>query len=133
MNCRESDVQAADGEKYVLTPDFIKIERKVFKEASREFTPNVIEPSFGIGRILYSLLEHSYWAREQDADRRVLSLPPAVAPIKCLIVPLSGNEAFRPLLREVCASLGLTLAFQKADSCLSCSQEDALCRHLLSR
>jgi len=97
----ESDVQAADGEKYVLTPDFIKIERKVFKEASREFTPNVIEPSFGIGRILYSLLEHSYWAREKDADRRVLSLPPAVAPIKCLIVPLSGNEGFRPLLRDV--------------------------------
>ena len=102
MLCSESDVQAADGEKYVLTPDFIKIERKVFKEASREFTPNVIEPSFGIGRILYSLLEHSYWAREKDADRRVLSLPPAVAPIKCLIVPLSGNEAFRPLLRDVC-------------------------------
>lgn len=39
----------------------------------REFTPNVIEPSFGIGRILYSLLEHSYWAREEDAARGVSS------------------------------------------------------------
>lgn len=37
----------------------------------RDFTPNVIEPSFGIGRILYSLLEHSYWAREQDKQRGV--------------------------------------------------------------
>ena len=37
----------------------------------RDFTPNVIEPSFGIGRILYSLLEHSYWAREQDKARGV--------------------------------------------------------------
>lgn len=37
----------------------------------REFIPNVIEPSFGIGRILYSLLEHSYWAREQDKARGV--------------------------------------------------------------
>lgn len=37
----------------------------------REFTPNVIEPSFGIGRILYSLLEHSYWRREQDLARGV--------------------------------------------------------------
>lgn len=37
----------------------------------REYTPNVIEPSFGIGRILYSLLEHSYWARENDVARGV--------------------------------------------------------------
>lgn len=42
-------------------------------QAVRDFTPNVIEPSFGIGRILYSLLEHSYWAREQDAARGVSS------------------------------------------------------------
>lgn len=96
-----SDIQAADGQTYALTPDFLKIERRVFKSTSREFTPNVIEPSFGIGRILYSLLEHSYWSRAEDVDRRVLSLPPSVAPIKCLIVPISSNEAFRPLLKEI--------------------------------
>jgi glycyl-tRNA synthetase (class II) len=37
----------------------------------REFTPNVIEPSFGLGRILYVLLEHNFWAREQDVERGV--------------------------------------------------------------
>jgi glycyl-tRNA synthetase len=68
----------------------------------REFVPNVIEPSFGIGRILYSLLEHSYWAREDDVNRGVLSLPPTIAPIKVLIVPISGNTEFKPLIREVC-------------------------------
>ncbi len=89
----------------------------------REYTPNVIEPSFGIGRILYSLLEHSYWAREQDIARgvsrptgvtplkprltpcyaqQVLSFPPLIAPIKCLIVPLSSNEAFNGRVAEVC-------------------------------
>ena len=34
---------------------------------------------------------------------QVLSLPPSVAPIKCLLVPISNNEALKPLLREVCA------------------------------
>lgn len=100
----QSEIQAADGEKHILTPDFIKIEQRTEKISSREFTPNVIEPSFGIGRILYSLLEHSFWSREDDVNRRVLSLPPSVAPIKCLIVPISNNEAFRPLLAEVCES-----------------------------
>jgi glycyl-tRNA synthetase len=37
----------------------------------REYTPNVIEPSFGIGRILYSLMEHVYWTREGDEQRGV--------------------------------------------------------------
>ena len=68
----------------------------------REFTPNVIEPSFGIGRILYSLLEHSYWARESDIARGVLSLPAVVAPTKVLIVPLSANEVLAPLVKQVC-------------------------------
>ena|ERR1700722_8572004 len=94
----------------------------------REFTPNVIEPSFGLGRILYTLLEHSFWSREQDVERgvsgtfdsahktsvnpnflrsQVLSLPPIVAPTKVLIVPLSAREEFDPLVREVCASFML--------------------------
>jgi glycyl-tRNA synthetase len=121
----------------------LTIERKTFKQSSkfrigliralllhlnhlsqvREYTPNVIEPSFGLGRILYTLLEHSFWSREMDVERgvsislphihprrvniirsQVLSLPPIVAPTKVLIVPLSAREEFDPLVREVCAS-----------------------------
>lgn len=67
----KSDIQAADGNKYDLTPELLTIEKKTFKETKREFTPNVIEPSFGIGRILYALLEHSFYAREQDEGRTV--------------------------------------------------------------
>jgi len=63
--------------------------------------PNVIEPSFGIGRILYSLLEHSYWNRADDVNRAVLSLPPTVAPI----VPLSSNAEFKPLVTKVSGKL----------------------------
>jgi glycyl-tRNA synthetase (class II) len=42
-------------------------------DAVREFIPNVIEPSFGLGRIFYVLLEHSFWSREQDVERGVRS------------------------------------------------------------
>jgi glycyl-tRNA synthetase len=44
---------------------------RVILLAVREYTPNVIEPSFGLGRILYTLLEHSFWSREQDVERGV--------------------------------------------------------------
>lgn len=64
----------------------------------REYTPNVIEPSFGIGRILYSLIEHIYWTRPDSASRGVLSFPPRIAPTKILIVPLSSNPEFTPIV-----------------------------------
>ncbi|KAJ7080618.1 hypothetical protein B0H15DRAFT_787055 [Mycena belliarum] len=94
-------IRTADGKEFALESTMLAIERKTFKTSIREFTPNVIEPSFGIGRILYCLLEHSFWSREQDVERGVLSLPTVVAPTKVLIVPLSARAEFEPLVREV--------------------------------
>lgn len=54
-----------------LEKDLIKIEKRKRTEHVREYTPNVIEPSFGIGRILYSLMEHVFWTREGDESRGV--------------------------------------------------------------
>ncbi|KAE8251137.1 hypothetical protein A4X13_0g4143 [Tilletia indica] len=105
-----------------LTDDLLKVELRTIKETVREFTPNVIEPSFGIGRIFYSLLEHSFWVRPEEgaaaatasaaapADkasvyRGVLSLPPLVAPIKVLIVPISATSQLSPLVKEVSRKL----------------------------
>ncbi|WVR08850.1 glycine-tRNA ligase [Kwoniella sp. DSM 27419] len=96
-----SNVQCTDGKSYEITSDLVKINPITVTEHMREFTPNVIEPSFGIGRILYSLLEHSYWAREQDKARGVLSLPSVVAPIKCLIVTISQDNELRAKIHEI--------------------------------
>jgi glycyl-tRNA synthetase len=41
------------------------------KQTTYEYIPNVIEPSFGIGRILYSLMEHVFWQRAEDEQRAV--------------------------------------------------------------
>ena len=54
-----------------LEKDLLKIEKRTRIEHVREYTPNVIEPSFGIGRILYSLIEHVYWSRPDDDARGV--------------------------------------------------------------
>ncbi|EJT96581.1 glycyl-tRNA synthetase [Dacryopinax primogenitus] len=94
-----------DGREFEITSDLLTIQKKTFKETVREFTPNVIEPSFGLGRILYSLLEHVFWCRESDEARGVLSLPSVVAPIKALIVPISSNEVFTPFIRQISAQL----------------------------
>ncbi|KAF8066867.1 hypothetical protein FPV67DRAFT_1496771 [Lyophyllum atratum] len=108
-------VKAPDGTEFQLTPELLTIERKVFKQSIREYTPNVIEPSFGLGRILYTLLEHSFWAREQDVERGVLSLPSVVAPTKVLIVPLSARDEFAPLVTEISSKLRRAGVFSRVD------------------
>lgn len=60
------------GQQFKLTPAEItigKVEKTVHVE---EFVPNVIEPSFGVGRILYSILEHNFKIRPEDVQRTVI-------------------------------------------------------------
>ncbi|EDQ99825.1 uncharacterized protein LACBIDRAFT_295911 [Laccaria bicolor S238N-H82] len=108
-------IKSEDGREFQLTPDVLTVERKTLKQSIREYTPNVIEPSFGLGRILYTLLEHSFWSREQDVERGVLSLPPLVAPTKVLIVPLSARDEFNPLVQEVSSKLRKAGVFSRVD------------------
>ncbi|KAI8622632.1 hypothetical protein BC830DRAFT_1056929 [Chytriomyces sp. MP71] len=99
-------VTGSNGKEYTLTDKMVQIVEKVEKIHVREFVPNVIEPSFGLGRILYSLLEHVWWIREGDDEaRNVLSFNPAVAPTKALLLPISSNEQFNPFIAEIGRSL----------------------------
>ncbi|KAL8969375.1 MAG: hypothetical protein Q9183_002023 [Haloplaca sp. 2 TL-2023] len=97
----EVDVPGVGSGKVDVDKDLVKIEKRTRVEHTREYTPNVIEPAFGIGRILYSLLEHVYWSREGADERGVLSFPPPIAPTKVLLVPLSGHPDFKPLVSRM--------------------------------
>jgi glycyl-tRNA synthetase len=71
----EVDVEGVGSGKVELDKDIVTIEKRTRVENVREYTPNVIEPSFGIGRIFYSLIEHVYWSREGDEARGVCTFP----------------------------------------------------------
>ncbi|MGZ4901654.1 MAG: glycine--tRNA ligase [Halobacteriota archaeon] len=52
-------------------------------------TPHVIEPSFGIDRTIYTILEHAYDEDTVSGERRVvLRLAPEIAPIEVAVFPL---------------------------------------------
>ncbi len=65
------DAPELEGGKVELDKDLVTFQKESRTETMREFIPNVIEPSFGIGRILYSLMEHVYWIRDKDEARSV--------------------------------------------------------------
>ncbi|MFT4306381.1 MAG: glycine--tRNA ligase, partial [Microbacterium sp.] len=83
-----------------------------FDQASGEnYTPYVIEPSFGLTRSMMAFLVDAY--REEEVPnakggtdtRTVLALDPRLAPVKVAVLPLSRNERLSPLAREVAGSL----------------------------
>jgi glycyl-tRNA synthetase len=71
------DVEGVSNGKIEISKDLIAIAQKTRTENTREYTPNVIEPSFGIGRILYALIEHNYWTRGDEGgdEARGVSYP----------------------------------------------------------
>ena len=95
-----------EGQEYTITKDMVKEVKRYEKEVHvREVEPHVIEPSFGIGRIIYSLLEHNFHVREEDVQRTWLSLPALVAPVKCSVLPLSKNKEFDSFVKTLSSEL----------------------------
>ena len=63
----------------------------------RKFTPSVIEPSFGVGRIIYCMLEHSFYTRPSSDDRHVFRWGPLCPGTA---VPQSGLAAYACTLED---------------------------------
>lgn len=91
-----------NGKECIVDTELMQIERVTKKETGMssesrtnlvyEYTPNVVEPSFGIGRILYSLIEHSYWPRPEDKQRGVNLSPSHLTPGFVLPSPHRPNK-----------------------------------------
>ncbi|KAG5457509.1 MAG: hypothetical protein BJ554DRAFT_2452, partial [Olpidium bornovanus] len=105
MKVKGSVTITVDTTDHTVTSEMVTVEKRVVTENVREYTPNVIEPSFGIGRILYSLIEHLWWIRDGDGARSVFSFPASIAPCKVLLLPLSGHESLIEPTRQLCKCL----------------------------
>jgi len=74
---------------YEVPLEAIKIVEVEEKVSGRKVIPHVVEPSFGIERLLYVTLEHAYKERE---GRVILSLPRDLAPYHAVVLPLVEND-----------------------------------------
>lgn len=119
IEAMDQELTSSDSFKLHLNSDVtISLNREMVsvKKSSKtlhveEIIPSVIEPSFGIGRIMYSLLEHQFQMREGDDQRSYFSLPPVVAPLKCSVLPLSNNSEFVPFIKKICKFLSCIVNF----------------------
>jgi len=82
-----------DGEVVEIDKSLVSYETVEEEVRGEEVIPHVIEPSFGIDRIIYTVLDHSYHEDLVDGEpRSVLRLLPGVAPIEVAVLPLMDRE-----------------------------------------
>ncbi|EOA16223.1 hypothetical protein CARUB_v10004365mg [Capsella rubella] len=96
------------GKKVTINKDMVSILKKRTLVSTRVFTPSVVEPSFGIGRIMYCMYEHCISTRPSkagDQQLNVFRFPPLVAPIKCTVFPLVQNQQFEEATKLISKQL----------------------------
>jgi glycyl-tRNA synthetase len=75
-------------------------------ESGRHILPHVVEPAFGVGRAVYTVLAHNYEEDEVDDETRdVLRLPPEVAPTTVGVFPLMDKDGMGETARDLAADL----------------------------
>lgn len=95
-------------EEYIVTKEMYDIVTECEKQTFRKYIPNVIEPSFGIGRILYSCLEQNFFIRKtknKEEKRTVFSILPNIAYRQVAVVALIKNSKFDSLIKQLCGEL----------------------------
>jgi glycyl-tRNA synthetase len=74
---------------YKVLPDYVYISREKIVERGKSFIPHVVEPSFGLDRLLYVALEYAYRLKD---NRVMLSFPRDIAPVQLGVYPLVSKD-----------------------------------------
>lgn len=91
-----------DGEKIEIPNDCYEIVQTKEKISGEKFVPHVIEPSYGIDRIIYFIIEHNYTEEcKKDEEYRILKFNPIVAPIKVGVLPLINNSNLTKIANKI--------------------------------
>ena len=93
-----------DGEEIELGSEFFQVIKRVEKVTGDRVIPHVIEPSHGLDRIFYSILEHAYDYDEKE-DYVVMHMAPAVAPIKVGVFPLMEKDGLDEMAKRIYESV----------------------------
>jgi glycyl-tRNA synthetase len=102
-----ADVEVG-GETIHIPPDLFEVRDEVIDIRGEDIVPHVIEPSYGIDRMCYAVLEQAYDEDIADGEARtVMHLSPNVAPIQVAVFPLMTRDGLDTIASEI------TYAFHK--------------------
>ncbi|WP_114576856.1 glycine--tRNA ligase [Saliphagus sp. LR7] len=104
-----------DGESHEIPVEKTGFAVEERTESGEHVVPHVIEPSFGVDRLVYTILEHAYREDEVDGEERTyLELDPEVAPTFVGVFPLQSDAELESEAEGIAASLraeGLSVTY----------------------
>ena len=115
------EVTLSDGRVLLVEEQHVKRVQKTVKETGEWFIPHVVEPAFGIDRILWHILDHAFKETEKGGEPyRTLTLSKHIAPIDVAIFPLFEKDGMGEMAQDIhslcCKKPGLVSMYDAGGS-----------------
>ena len=115
------EVTLSDGRVLLVEEQHVKRVQKTVKETGEWFIPHVVEPAFGIDRILWHILDHAFKETEKGGEPyRTLTLSKHIAPIDVAIFPLFEKDGMGEMAQDIhslcCKKSGLVSMYDAGGS-----------------
>jgi len=115
------NVTLDSGETVFVEQEHVKPNRQTVKETGEWYIPHVIEPAFGIDRILWHIIDHAYHELEKnDEPYTLMKLSSSIAPVDMAIFPLFEKDGMEILARELhqrmCSAPGVVSMYDGSGS-----------------
>ena len=91
-----------EGENLEILSEHVKRIQRTENVNGEWFIPHVVEPAFGIDRIIWHMLDHCYTETEKSGeDYALLSLPELVSPVDVTVLPLFEKDGMGELAQKI--------------------------------
>ncbi len=113
-------VVKAAGKEFMIEGALFKRQKRTEKKTGEPFIPHVVEPSFGLDRIFFALMDAAIGRVEKEGEPyTILGLSPKVAPTTVCVFPLMPKDGIDDLaltLNRELAAEGLAPSYDDAGS-----------------
>lgn len=110
-----------DGQEVEVLPEHVKRLQRTETITGEWYIPHVVEPAFGIDRIIWHILDHAYDDEVKNGeDYTILRLSEHVAPVDYCVFPLFEKDGMgklaRSLHRSLCGRRGIVSVYDSSGS-----------------
>ena len=110
-----------DGAMVEVGNEHVKPNQKTIKETGEWYTPHVVEPAFGIDRIIWHVLDHAYQeVSKNDEIYTRMALSDTVAPVDFAVFPLFEKDGMEvqawDLHQQLCQTRGIVSMYDGSGS-----------------
>ena len=96
------DLELSNGETVRVEEEHVKPNQKIIKETGEWYIPHVIEPAFGIDRIIWHVIDHAYHETEKNGEAYcIMQIQPSVAPVDHAVFPLFEKDGMDVLAADI--------------------------------